>query len=309
MTGIERGTPVIERPIVFDCDGDRLIGVLATPATTPRTGMVIVVGGPQYRAGSHRQFVDLARALAQAGIAALRFDTRGMGDSEGVAQGFEMLSDDIEAALVALREASPSVERVALWGLCDGASAALMHVDAHARQSRATDASTGSGLVLVNPWVRSETTFATTRIRHYYLRRMFDPAFWRKLASGRVRVGASLGELGRTARAAAKPGDAARRATGFARDAGEPFQERMASGLANFTGPVLLLMSGRDLTAREFEQRAQSSTRWRKLLRRPTLTRVDIIDADHTFSQRETRLEAERATIEWLHAHFPPGPR
>jgi len=53
-----------ERFLTFDCDGDACIGVLATGRApgAARTGVVIVVGGPQYRVGSHRQFTLLARA-------------------------------------------------------------------------------------------------------------------------------------------------------------------------------------------------------------------------------------------------------
>jgi alpha/beta superfamily hydrolase len=45
--------------------------------------VLVIVGGPQYRAGSHRQFTLLARSLAEQGFAVLRFDYRGMGDSTG----------------------------------------------------------------------------------------------------------------------------------------------------------------------------------------------------------------------------------
>ena len=51
-------------------------------------GVLIVTGGPQYRAGSHRQFVLLARFLAARGMAVLRFDYRGMGDSEGAPRDY-----------------------------------------------------------------------------------------------------------------------------------------------------------------------------------------------------------------------------
>lgn len=52
-------------------------------------GLLMVVGGPQYRVGSHRQFVLLARDLAAAGIPVFPFDYRGMGDSTGQARDFE----------------------------------------------------------------------------------------------------------------------------------------------------------------------------------------------------------------------------
>ena len=54
--------------------GGRWVGVLSVPTGTPQSVVIVVVGGPQYRVGSHRQFVQLSRALASAGHATLRFD-------------------------------------------------------------------------------------------------------------------------------------------------------------------------------------------------------------------------------------------
>ena len=68
-----------EETTVFACAGDTLMGILAKPETPADTGVIVIVGGPQYRVGSHRQFVLLSRALAAAGYAVLRFDYRGMG--------------------------------------------------------------------------------------------------------------------------------------------------------------------------------------------------------------------------------------
>ena len=58
--------PVHERVLLLECEGDRLLGIVseAAPDKDAPIGVVIVVGGPQYRAGSHRQFVQLARELA-----------------------------------------------------------------------------------------------------------------------------------------------------------------------------------------------------------------------------------------------------
>ena len=70
-----------EQALVFDCAGERMLGIVAIPEAAQATGVLILVGGPQYRVGSHRQFLLLARRLATDGIAAMRFDFRGMGDS------------------------------------------------------------------------------------------------------------------------------------------------------------------------------------------------------------------------------------
>ena len=37
------------------CGEHMLVGVLALPEAPTDTGVVVVMGGPQYRAGSHRQ--------------------------------------------------------------------------------------------------------------------------------------------------------------------------------------------------------------------------------------------------------------
>src|SRR6185312_9356840 len=151
-------------------------------------GVVIVVGGPQYRVGSHRQFVLLARALANAGIACLRFDYRGMGDAEGPFVGFTDVGADIGAAVDAFLARVPTLERIVLWGLCDGATASVFHAAADPRIA---------GLALFNPWVRTQAGEAKTALKHYYARRLADPAFWRKLAAGRLRWRDSARDLGR----------------------------------------------------------------------------------------------------------------
>ena len=68
-----------EIPLAFPCQQDSLIGILHRPERPRRTGVVIVVGGPQYRVGSHRQFTLLARYLAEQRLcgSALRLQRHG----------------------------------------------------------------------------------------------------------------------------------------------------------------------------------------------------------------------------------------
>jgi exosortase A-associated hydrolase 1 len=118
---------VNESVLSFSCEGAPLVGILAEPRDTPaEVGVLIIVGGPQYRVGSHRQFTLLARHLAANGFAALRFDYRSMGDSAGETRDFLGVNTDIAAAIEALLAARPALKRVVLWGLCDAASAALL---------------------------------------------------------------------------------------------------------------------------------------------------------------------------------------
>jgi exosortase A-associated hydrolase 1 len=249
--------------------------------------VLVVVGGPQYRAGSHRQFTLLARDLAQGGVPVLRFDYRGMGDSEGAIRPFDEVEDDLRAAIDAFMAAAPDLREVVLWGLCDAASAIGMYA---ARDPRV------AGLVLLNPWVRTEDGLARATLRHYYRARLRDPAFWKQLLRGGLdwrRSLASLLALLRKARGTPAPA-----ASGATATASLP--ERMRAGLQEFRGQVLLVISGADLTAREFCDLADADRAWKGVLAPPRVTRRQIDDADHTFSRRAWRDQVARWTAEWL---------
>jgi exosortase A-associated hydrolase 1 len=278
---------VREEVLHFSCDAGRLWGIVARPvAAAAAIGVVIVVGGPQYRVGSHRQFVLLARALASHGYPTLRFDHTGMGDSDGAARTFEHLGRDIQAAVEALKRASPQTRAFVVWGLCDAASAAFMH---------ATDDPRIAGIVAANPWARSEASLAATHVRHYYGARLAQREFWSKLLSGAFDWRGSLRSL--RGNVASALSDRWRRPT-----EPEDFRRAMANGFARFRGRVLLILSGNDLTAKEFLQVTASARSPRWSLDAPKVTRFDIDEADHTFSHRPWREAVEAKTIAWLDA-------
>ena len=252
--------------------------------------MLIIVGGPQYRAGSHRQFVQLARAVAREGLTVLRFDYRGMGDADGAMRSFEDAGPDVHAAIDALLRYAPHVRGVILWGLCDAASLALMRGVAHPAVR---------GVALANPWVRSDETLAAVTVKHYYGSRLLQKDLWYKVFSGRFDFRESLRSLWSNV-AQALPSRRGRRSS----DAGLSFQTRMAHGLAAFSGPVLLIRSGDDLTAREFVEYTATAPEWAGLLDAARVSHVAIPSADHTFSMRSWRSETEQQTCAWIRANF-----
>lgn len=277
-----------EEAFAFDCEGEALIGVVHrphhdAPSGALSTGVVVIVGGPQYRAGSHRQFVSLARSLAAAGHPVLRFDSRGMGDSTGTLRQFEQITPDVRAASDALCRHVPQVQRIALWGLCDAASAALLYADAH------PDARV-RGLCLLNPWVRSDASLARTQVKHYYVQRLRQRGFWLKLLSGRVAGRAVLGLWSNLLKSRQIPGSSGPL----------PFQARMANAWRKFDGSLLLALSGDDYTAKEFLEFAHASPDWQGLLARRGLRRVDLPDADHTLSDSADQRAMNSITIQWL---------
>jgi exosortase A-associated hydrolase 1 len=269
------------RALAFDCLGARLYGVLELPAAPYRRGVLVVVGGPQYRAGSHRQFTLLARSLAAQGIATMRFDYRGMGDSEGAMRDFDSIEEDLRAAIDTFFAEVPGLTEVVLWGLCDAASAAALYA---AKDQRV------SGLVLLNPWVRTESGEAKATLKHYYRARLLDPALWKKVATLNFDYRAAAASFKRLL------GSAATAAPSGA------LPERMHAGLGAFKGKLLVMLSGADLTAQEFADLADGSPKWRALMAVPRVTRYTLPKADHTCSRRVWHEQVAQWTAEWVRA-------
>ena len=284
-----------EQPLVFTCEGDDLAGVLHRADGAATRGVVIIVaGGPQYRAGAHRQFVNLARKLARSGHPVLRFDLRGMGDSSGTYRGFQHSAADIRAAIDALVVQAPSVREVVLFGECESASGILFYAWRDPRVQ---------GAVLVNPWVRTEEGQAQVIIKHYHLDRLRSPEFWKKVRSGQFDVKGSLTSLVEVLRAYLRGRRQMARAGAAAEEddiSGLPLPSKTAEGLRRFRGRVLLLMSGRDYIAREFDEVTAASKAWDGLLSDPRVVRRDLQEADHTFSRAPWKAKASDWVVEWV---------
>jgi len=123
------GEGFVEHPLRFGPDG-RLFGILCQPlAATAHAPALLVNAGRDYHIGWARASVIQARALAARGVASLRFDISGVGDSPAAIGGPEEILysqaqiDDVRFAIGALEERgfAPPV----LIGRCSGAYAAL----------------------------------------------------------------------------------------------------------------------------------------------------------------------------------------
>ncbi|AON55069.1 hypothetical protein Hsc_2787 [Herbaspirillum seropedicae] len=171
--------------------------------------------------------VSLGLALAGMGVWSLVWGS--LVATATYSGGYFLLSPWRPRGRYGVREA---VELV-LFGLCDGASAALLHASADARVR---------AMVLVNPWARTEAGQAQAYLKHYYRARLTSPDLWNKILRGQFNAVAALRSLlGQWRRAASPPAATP-----------ELLPIRLQQAYERFRGPVLLILSGADLTAREF---------------------------------------------------------
>lgn len=183
----------VEQPIRFG-PRDRLFGILCRPRQEVVPGFVLMIGneGAVPHQGFARFHVMLARRIAAAGFASLRFDFAGLGDSRGTTPGASShiyATDrvpDIAAAIDALH--ALGYRHFTAGGLCSGAF--------HAWQAAQGDDRIGA-LILLNPatfsWSRDqdfqEFVSQQTRSVESYLRTLRAGDGWRRLWRGELKLG------------------------------------------------------------------------------------------------------------------------
>jgi exosortase A-associated hydrolase 1 len=237
----------MRRIVPVSCEGETLVATIDGPAEA-RIGWLFVTGGRQTRVGPHRLYERMARRMAEAGHAVIRFDRRGVGDSGGTDGGYLASGPELHAALEALKGRFLLLETVLGFGLCDGATALALHgvrLD---------------GMVAANPWVvepQGDLPPAAA-IRGHYAKRLGDIGAWKRLLSG----GVNLRTLARgLARSAAKEDDSLAR--------------RFAEGAPR---PCIVLAEG-DGTAQAF------AAAWKGLARpREAATLITVPTASHSFA-------------------------
>ncbi len=247
----------MRRLVSFSCAADHLAATLDDAAGT--TGLLIISGGNEIRAGAHRGMAKLAADICAAGFPVFRFDRRGIGDSEGDNGGFLSSADDIDAAAHAFRAQCPILERIVVFGNCDAASAILIH------RPEAVSAA-----LLANIWTieaTEETGPPPAAIKARYKEKLMQPREWFRLLSG----GINLRKLAKGLLRAA------------AHEPVTPLSLSIAGGIAAFDGSIDMILAKRDATAIAFMDE------WQKPHFQKTRTRNDVnitmIDSgSHSFS-------------------------
>ena len=185
-------------PVSFSCEGSRLYGALhrGSGDRDPGVGVILLNQGPVDRVGSHRLYVKLANQLASLGVPVLRFDARGVGESEGAWEGEDTRitvpdiygriqtgawKGDALAAIEFMRRTA-GVDRVILGGLCGGACTALFAAAEH----RAVDGVFAIGTPITFAHVTRldavPTAFLEKEVSGYF-RKLLRPSSWTRFLS------------------------------------------------------------------------------------------------------------------------------
>lgn len=296
-----------ETPVNFG-DGGRLYGMLCEPLG-PRSGATVLILGTAYdrHAGWGRSSVIMARNLAVAGVASLRFDGANIGDSPPVPGVPDQVLyqdsqiDDVRAALdfLARRDLTP----VVLSGRCSGGYLTFKSAVADQRIS---------GAVAVNPFVFhwqpgrdiDESLRYMPRSLDVYREKLFQPETFRRLLQGRVDVKRAIGNMGRAfwRRVARKATPILQMLPG---SGGEYAEVRKSfQSLAERKMPLYLLYSENDVG---FEHFAEHFGPKGQGLRRYPNARLSIVpEADHNFTPAPARRAYLDALID-MARRFPPG--
>ncbi len=273
-----------EEPVSFLCVGERLHGVWHQPPDSPgvkrRLAVLLLHGWSGTRLGPHRMLVEMARALAARGFHALRFDFRGRGESEGDAEKASLTTmiQDARAAGDFLLARS-GARSLALLGLCSGGEVAVGSAAHPAVRALAL-----WSVPLVGPGARAqEGARSAATVLTTYLRKLRDPATWRKILKGEVH-----GKLV----AQALSGGAGRNLEAARRDE----QRALTQSLHAFRGATLFVHGGADPGAGHIQESYQKICKENGIgARFHTLA-----GANHNFYSLAWKRELMATTLSWL---------
>jgi pimeloyl-ACP methyl ester carboxylesterase len=254
---------------VFGAD---LVGILSHPsaAQAGRFGVILLNAGLVHRAGPYRGYVTLARALAAAGFAVLRYDQSGVGDSPILPDAAPRRRKIETDAAMALMTQHAGVDRFVLAGICSGADDAF-HL--------AKDDPRVAGIALFDGLAYRTKAFW---LKHA-LPRLARPSKLMRLLNRRSQVEASVEDY-----------------RDFPPQA--EASEQLASLVARDVRVLFLYTSG---AYSYFNHVGQLADGFGAAAREPQVTLEFWPFCDHTFYLRRDRDRMVATFVAWMQAQFP----
>lgn len=286
--------PAYREKVVTFGARESLVGVLSQPveprANTPH--VVLINSGIVHRVGAHRSYVEFARALATAGVPALRFDLAGIGDSDRQPSVDSLQAGvrrDIAAAADFLAERHGATTFI-LAGLCSGAYDAFEYARVDARVSGAC--------MIDMPGPFRNWSYVAYRAAEFMLR----PTGWLAFAKRMAGVGRKAGDGGARGDAPAgvfMPGVRGHMPRERIETELDVLLERGVHIVFLFTGGV----------QDSYNHRLQFRLRFPRAASHPALTTEFIPWSDHTFSTRHARQYVTAFVRDWILQQIPEVPK
>lgn len=307
------------RPVAFrNRQGDLLQGILHEPEPSTARGVCVLLLSPgiKGRVGPHRLYLKIAAGLVPLGFHVLRFDFRGLGDSEGElvehelvdvynqVHGGRYVNDTIDA--LNWFQVTSDIGRFVGSGLCGGSITALMAAEI----DRRIECILGVGLPTIleggpENWARYVSSAQASALRTGYLRKLADPKSLLRFLTGKssysaiVRVFRLLisdhpgGTEPREHEASSTP------------DSTNPRFASAFLAMLESNRPMMLVFSENDRLrlqfADHFEQRHAA-----RLQAKRHLYDVQVIpNANHVLSDQESVHELVRIAGSWLTTLYP----
>lgn len=281
----------MESTINFKSPNGTLYGILGEPDAAPHAAVVFIHGWSGCRCGPHRIYVEAARRLNAQGVATLRFDLSGRGESEGDWQvcGLDEMIDDTSAAVDFLRARWGALP-VVLWGMCSGGNVAIGTATLRGDIRHLVTWSTF-------PFQTHRTAGADARrtggMLKEYARKLFRAQTWKKLARGAINFRmiwkVLFGHFGKKAQS--QPGDAPPRNLKDSR-------RDIMSEFERYKGAVLFLYGTGDAEGRSgrlhYEQFAAASGLDARF--------EDIPGANHNFYSVAWKRDVIERSVAWVGA-------
>lgn len=298
---------VTKIPLVFECEGQKLVGILTCPVNSQKTIKSVLItlpaGGPQYRVGLARGLVKQAEYYATKGLATLRFDYRGIGDSDGEFQGFDSVVPDLESAIAAVKAELPELDSVVLSGGCNAASAIMMH---------AWRFPMVKAIIVNNPYLGKHNLADKAKLFHFY-NRIKQKSFWVKLFSGQYDIKSYFSRSSKASKTqdrkidknVAKPNSQPNnssllRASSSANNQPGFIIEQMLKGMKSYRGNCLMFLSENSIQSNEFRVLLKTSRQWKKLFKRKNTNIMSLANADQNISSVKSQEKVREMAGSWL---------
>ncbi len=270
--------PYMREQVSWHIDDDKIFASLDIPEDrNSRSALLIVSGGNEIRSGSHNSQSELAQYICNQGHYVLRFDRRGIGDSEGENRGYQDSEDDIVSALLYLRNRIGQHAQIRAFGNCDAASALLLNLDKLDITS----------LILANPWTHDpkkndaadisiennkNSMPSAAAIRARYWARLKNPRSIIELFSGKIDISKFIKGL----------------LSASKREELSNLAKKLQHILSVTQVSVDILISNKDSTGMAFTA-VYNSTDYREVRNNSKIVILELNSASHSFSDKEAK--------------------